>query len=573
MSNIDWGILQTSAADQAQQQQANALQRENLQQNRGLNALRGINLNDPNSVQNGVNALTGLGLADQASALTNLAQTRFQNQTFNPILSAGAKQGLESLDRGQSSDQQQPDLDAAHKQILQDGADAVSSVLEQTDPALRAAAAATARHQLEAKYPTIPKENFDEIFGDLSDQGLQQHQAYLQSVANGEDAEHPTGHAASRSVFDANNPGGDQARQILSGALMNPVVQGVFEKAGIPLSSGINQAIAVTGPARSAAASAPYTPVTVEGPQGQQESMSAANFASGQAQPDAQAIQGATPYAKSAQTAAAGAPYQTVTTTGPQGQSQTESAAQFAAGRGAPETPGGPPGPINAAPITGPTAAGGQKLVAAGQQYSGDLQAAAASQPAQVALRKVVDTLPTTPIGPGTQAVNNWRSFVLSQLPVLAPLIPGGVTQAQVQTAKVNELQKYMVQIAGAGAAQYGAGTNEKLAFATSGNPHISMDNLSALDVSRMNLALQRAQNAKPYLFSTTKEDPGQYSDFASNYARTVDPRAFMLDLLSIPERDKLLSTITTPSDRAKFQRGVQAAEAAGYFTRADLPR
>jgi hypothetical protein len=562
MSFTDWSLAPQPQSP-LQQQQALSAQQDNLQRLRGLSALRGVDLGDQNSVGSALNGLAQLGMADQAKGLLDLSNQRTISSKAVPLATSAIGLAQSKIDAAsQPSASQPPDLDAAHRQILQQGADAVNDLLNTADPAQRATKAAAYKQQFAQQ--GIPQANIDEVLGDLSDQGLQAHEKYLTAAAGGDaSAPHPTGYAASQALLNS-DPMYRNAEGVLTGPMADPTVQAALKQYGnLDLGPGINQALEETGPGRTQAAAAAFAPTVAAA------TTTATNLANLNTLP---AVQQAVAEA-SAKGTAAGSPMEVTLQDGSKQRgivNYDESGKPYFVPIGqAPPSGGGKAG----APISSPSIAGGEKQGASGQQYSQDLAAAAASQPAQVAMRKVVDLLPGTNVGPGVEATNGWRSFILSQLPILAPLIPGGLTQAQVQTASTNELKKYMVQTAGAAAAPYGAGTNEKLAFASSGNPNLTMDKLSALDVSRMNVALQRAQNAKPYLFSTTKEDPGQYSDFASNYARTVDPRAFMLDMLSVPERDKLLSTITTPEDRAKFQRGVQAAEAAGYFTRADLPR
>ena len=43
--------------------------------------------------------------------------------------------------------------------------------------------------------------------------------------------------------------------------------------------------------------------------------------------------------------------------------------------------------------------------------------------------------------------------------------------------------------------------------------------------------------------------------------------------MLTPSDRQKMMATITSPDDKKKFLLGVQAAEAAGYYHRQDLPR
>lgn len=580
MSFIDWNASALPSAIQGQNTANNQGAFGLMQAQRARSALSGVDLGDSGSVNSALTGLLKAGALDQAKSLTELAMTRGVNSATLPVIQNALKLASDDLQSGdQSSDTQQaapsaPTLDSAHQQILQKGADAVNDLLATSDPGQRATKAAAYKQQFAAM--GVPQQNVDEVLGDLSEGGLKAHAAYLEAAANGQDAEHPTGHAASQSVFNANNPGGEQAISTLQGHLANPVVQAALKRAGIDVGPGVDQAISITAPARGAAASAPYTPVSAEGPQGQTESMSAANFASGQSQPGAAPIVGATPGAKAAQSAAANAPFTPVTTTNALGQPSVQSAAQFAEGRGAPQVVGTPTGPTDAPPITGPSPQTQGLYNAGAAQLATDRAANAASMPQQVALHKVLDLLPDTNTGPGTQAVNGWRSFVLSQLPVLAPLIPGGLTAAQVQTANANELKKYMIQISSAAAAQFGQGTDQKLAVAASGNPNTDMDALSARDVTRTTLALKRAELARTQLFDQQHPDPadaGQYGQWAANFATKVDPRAFMLDMMTAAERQKMLAGITSPSDKRRFAQGVIDAEQAGFINRADLPK
>lgn len=255
---------------------------------------------------------------------------------------------------------------------------------------------------------------------------------------------------------------------------------------------------------------------------------------------------------------------------GPNNQPQTISKGEIATPEGMPKASGvtGPGGTLNAGLRPGVAEA----AQASSQQYADDLKAAGSAQTQMVPLRKVYDLLPTTNTGPGTQVTNGWRSFLHSQLPMLDKIIPG-FDQRKIDTANADELKKYMVQIASASAAQFGAGTNEKLAVAASGNPNPDMSNLAARDVVRMNIALLRAQQARMAAFEETGGDPQDYAKFSAKWARQVDPRAFMLDLLSKQERQKVLSGINTDAEKRAFLAGKRAAEETGLFSEDDIPR
>lgn len=190
-------------------------------------------------------------------------------------------------------------------------------------------------------------------------------------------------------------------------------------------------------------------------------------------------------------------------------------------------------------------------------------------------LKHINDLLgtPEGKTGPGTQVINGWRNFLLAHAPAIAAMTNGGIDEAKLRSATLDELKKYMSRYAGDAASQYGQGTNEKLAVAASGNANPDMSTLANRDVTRMNLALERARQARMAAWDASGQPPQNYGQFVSSWNRTVDPRAFMLDLLSPQERGKMLSTITSDADKKALLRGKKAAESAGLFAEKDIPR
>lgn len=212
---------------------------------------------------------------------------------------------------------------------------------------------------------------------------------------------------------------------------------------------------------------------------------------------------------------------------------------------------------------------------ASGAQYASDLADSNLSGQ-RVATLNELDRLLQTPegkTGPGTQVVNHWRNFLLGNLPELAQMVPGGLSEAQVQSATQDELKKYMSQLALAQSGAYGPSTNDKLAAAASGNANVDMSNLANQAVTRMNLALERAKQARIASFQQSGLPAEEYSGFAARWNRQVDPRGFMLDRLSKDERSKMLGSITTDADKKALLRAKSAAESAGLYQEGDIPR
>lgn len=261
---------------------------------------------------------------------------------------------------------------------------------------------------------------------------------------------------------------------------------------------------------------------------------------------------------------------------GPAGQPETVPQSALVNPDGTPKTNvagiTGPQGQVETALPPGSPEARAAAGAASGVQLAADRLSAAQAQSALVPLNEVNQLLKDTNTGPGTQVTNGWRSFLIAQAPILKSL--GIISDPDVlQTAQMDELKKYMVQMANSRASQFGEGTNEKLAVAATGSPNPDMSNLANRDVTRMNIALTRAQQAEVAAFDASGQPPENYSTWAANWARTVDPRAFMLDMLPAADRAKMLSTITTPSAKRAILAGKAAAEQSGIFAESDIPK
>jgi hypothetical protein len=564
VSYIDWNAGQEAAtAYGTETANANAMLDQSLRL-RALNALHGYNANNPDSVNASVNALGGLGMFEQATAASNLAKTSAINRAITSQVPAAM------------SDQQPQEgqMDTAlHERMLTDGKAALDDLVGTTDPTERQQKAQGWKDYFQRTY-NISGADIDQEMGDYNDvASLKAHQAELGRQLQTYTAAHQPG--VQDAMSRLNNP-----------ALTNPVMMGAFAGAGADPTAGLNLAerlasgvragetgLAYTGPtAYQQAAGTNLGGAATAGAVGQVAAAEAGGTAAGQA-----------PFGSVEINMGDGSKIQAHPVVGANGQVTWKQIEPTPAGggAGAPAATAGAGGAPALANNTGfgaaPSPQAQTTLTAGANQLVADRASNAASVNQQVALHKVLDLLPTTNTGPGTQVTNQWRSFVISQLPWAEKFIPGwDVNQAAVQTANTNELKKYMVQIAGAMAGQYGQGTNEKLAFAASGNPNTEMDALSAKDVTRTTLAVLRAQLAKTAIFQQEHPNPadaGLYGAFADNYARTVDPRAFMLDMMTKAERQRLVSSITSPSDRKRFAQGVIDAEKAGFIDRNSLPQ
>lgn len=553
----------------------NALQGLDLRQRQGAqNALQHLDISDPGSVNNALTGLLKSGMIDQAKSLTDLAMTRGVNSSSLPVIQDAlgmARQKLQAADQS-STPQEQPQQQAAdpqglHDRLMGEAADATGALLAIKDPTERATAANAVRQKFIQE--GIPQANVDEVLGDLSDQGLAAHQKFFQDAAAGTPSPHPTSFAASRQqypdAFSAHNPGGQQAEATLNGPFADPLIQGIMSKYVADVSPGVNQAIAITGPERSAAASAPYTPVTVEGPQGQPESMSAANFARGQADPSSGPIQGITPGQHAAQTARASAPYTPVTVTGAQGQPETISAAQFAEGRGAPAQPGAVTGPTNAPPITGPTIATRAGLQGGAEANTAQATAFEASQNGYALRKGTLDNLRNAAAGIHTGPHAPFWTFLGQLKQEYAPNAPIGIGPNATDTANFEEVHKLAQSVTGQQMTALGLpNTNHGTDLATGATPG---EQNSPLGIQRLAGILEGNEvygQAARLAWQTYKQKHGyeSFQDFMPQWNALFDPRVFQAQYMGPEQR-----TVARQQVGAKrFDAEEAAAKRLGYI-------
>jgi hypothetical protein len=230
---------------------------------------------------------------------------------------------------------------------------------------------------------------------------------------------------------------------------------------------------------------------------------------------------------------------------------------------------GAPQGPATAtngaqgiATAPAPGAAEAQTAVAkeSGDQYAGDLRQAANFQQATLPLQKAIpalETLGTTGTGPGTDQINQIKSFAQSMgLGTLAGIDPD-------QIKSFDEAKKYLTQYVN----QTGnTGTNDKLAAAFAGNPSVEISNAAATDVAKTALSLARLQNAQVRLFGQSGQPESQYSQYAKTFNADQDPRAYGLDLMGPAQRAALISSLKGP-EKAKFVSSLRNAMSLGLVT------
>lgn len=150
--------------------------------------------------------------------------------------------------------------------------------------------------------------------------------------------------------------------------------------------------------------------------------------------------------------------------------------------------------------------------------------------------------------GPGTETLNNIKSFALSMgLP--------GVDAEKIKG--YDEAKKYLTDFVNQNSS---GGTNDKLAAAFAGNPSVHISNAAASDVAKSALALRRMQQAQVMEFQKTGKPEDQYTRWASGWATGQDPRAYGFDLMSPQAQRKLISSLPLPGSEEEARTGTRKA-------------
>ena len=132
-----------------------------------------------------------------------------------------------------------------------------------------------------------------------------------------------------------------------------------------------------------------------------------------------------------------------------------------------------------------------------------------------------------------------------------------------------NELKKYFNQYASQAAATLGPKTNDGLATAVTSNPNMHMDKLSATELAKVAMGVERMQQAGVLEFnnmvSLGKKQPSDFGKFMVDWGTKQDPRAFVYDLMTKEQQDKLKKGLPK-SELDKIRNGMNIADRHGLL-------
>jgi len=167
-----------------------------------------------------------------------------------------------------------------------------------------------------------------------------------------------------------------------------------------------------------------------------------------------------------------------------------------------------------------------------------------------------LQALGATGTGPGTDTINQWKSFAQSMgIGPIAGIDPDKITS-------YDEAKKYLTSYA---ASIGSTGTNDKLAAAFAGNPSTGISNAAAVNVAKTALAMRRMQNAQVRSFAATGQSPGEYNQYAATFNAKQDPVAYGFDMMDGSQRQKYFKGLSAP-EKANFLNSLKTATALGVI-------
>lgn len=150
----------------------------------------------------------------------------------------------------------------------------------------------------------------------------------------------------------------------------------------------------------------------------------------------------------------------------------------------------------------------------------------------------ILERMKTTDTGPITERLNELKSAAQSL--GAGPLL--GIDPEKIKD--FNELKKYFSQYSVQASAAMGPKTNEGMAAAVTSNPNVKMDRLSALDLSKVAMGVERMRQAGMLAFQelvrAQQAHPNQFNQFMLDWGTRMDPRAFVYDLMTKEQRAKI---------------------------------
>jgi hypothetical protein len=229
----------------------------------------------------------------------------------------------------------------------------------------------------------------------------------------------------------------------------------------------------------------------------------------------------------------------------------------------APPSPGAAPSPGAVQPprapgavATGMAPTAPAEMAASTEQYNAASAAANTYQQRVFPLQQAAAALRNTNTGPGTETVNQIKSFLLAQSPASLQKYLPGVDPEKI--ANYDEAVKYLASYA---MNQPGAANSDMhLGLAQTANASTHISNTAAQRVVENALGLERMQQAAVTQFNEQHTDPNtgsvtpgsgaQFNQFMQKFSATHDPRGFSWDDQDAAQQQAALKSMTAADKR-----------------------
>jgi hypothetical protein len=218
-------------------------------------------------------------------------------------------------------------------------------------------------------------------------------------------------------------------------------------------------------------------------------------------------------------------------------------------------------GVVQTSPAAGVAEATAKANAAGGDQWVADQTSNANSNTRVNMLGNALNALQNSTTGNGADKLQAVKSLLVTL---------GAAPQSTVDSVQnFDEANKYLTQYAQQKAAGFGHGTDAQLAASISGNGNTHISNLAAQDVVKVNLALERMEQARTAAFQQQLDagavKPSDYSSWKSKFGSTMDPRVFIADQVPIAKTQAMVKSMT-PQQQATFKAQYNWAVQNGYI-------
>lgn len=210
-------------------------------------------------------------------------------------------------------------------------------------------------------------------------------------------------------------------------------------------------------------------------------------------------------------------------------------------------------GVVPTGPAAGVVDANKAVNVAGGNDLAADMQSNSQSGTRINMLQNAQTALQNAQTGTGADKLNAVRGLIATL---------GGPAD---KVASYDEANKYLTQYAQNKAATFGHGTDSQLAAAIAGNGNTHISNLAAQDVVKVNLGLERMEQARMQAWQNSGLPPSQYAQWKSQFGSTMDPRVFIADQMD-PSKVQAMVKNMNPKQQATFRAQYNWAVQNGYI-------